>query len=400
MKKRNVYGFLLSIILFILLGSFLSHATGIEIKDAKDKKTVLEKEREKTKRLLEDFNRHKLNLADYMKKLDDELYKLNEELDELNQKISDKELDIELKKEDLKNIEDISRKQYESMKLRIQYMYERGETNIIDLLLESKNPTELLNRAEYIYRISEYDRKKLDEYEEVRNQINIAKNELEKEHENLVEIKNETDAKKESVNSLLKNKRDELSAYNKKIEDTKSELSEYDKQIRAQEATIRAIEAEIKRKEEAARKAALAAGNSYKTISLGDIRFIWPCPSSSRITSGFGVRVSPVEGASSNHMGIDIGAKTGSKIVASADGDVIISSYSAASGNYIMLNHGSGIYTVYLHCNSLTVSAGEHVKAGQQIATVGSTGYSTGPHLHFGIRVGGKYVNPSLYVSP
>lgn len=160
------------------------------------------------------------------------------------------------------------------------------------------------------------------------------------------------------------------------------------------------MEAEIKRKEEEARKAAEAAGKKYNTVSIGNIKFIWPCPSSSRVTSPFGGRSSPTEGASSNHQGMDIGASSGSNIIAAAAGEVIISTYSYSAGNYIMINHGGGVYTVYMHCSQLLASKGDKVTQGQVIAKVGSTGYSTGPHLHFGIRVNGSYVNPANYVSP
>ena len=105
-------------------------------------------------------------------------------------------------------------------------------------------------------------------------------------------------------------------------------------------------------------------------------------------------------GASTDHKGIDIGASTGSDIVAAASGTVIISTYSVSAGNYIMIDHGGGVFTVYMHCSQLLASVGDKVSQGQVIAKVGSTGYSTGPHLHFGIRSGGAYVNPLKYVSP
>ena len=123
------------------------------------------------------------------------------------------------------------------------------------------------------------------------------------------------------------------------------------------------------------------AAQTYKTVSLGDISFTWPCPASGRITSGFGGRKSPTKGASSNHQGIDISAPTGTSIVAAAAGEVVIATYSSSA-------------------SSLLVSQGQSVKKGQSIAKVGSTGYSTGSHLHFGVRVNGSYVNPTKYVSP
>ena len=172
----------------------------------------------------------------------------------------------------------------------------------------------------------------------------------------------------------------------------------------------RALAEAKKAAEEAARKAAAAGktnnstakGNtgSTTTTSTGSSSLRWPCPASGRITSGFGKRKSPTAGASSNHKGIDISASTGSSIVAAAGGTVSIATYSYSAGNYVVVNHGNGLSTVYMHCSQLLVSAGDTVKAGQTIAKVGSTGYSTGSHLHFAVRKNGSYVNPSSYVSP
>lgn len=132
--------------------------------------------------------------------------------------------------------------------------------------------------------------------------------------------------------------------------------------------------------------------------SAGVGGFVWPCPSSYTISSDFGGRESPTAGASSNHMGIDIAAGTGTPIVAAASGTVIISQYSPSAGNYVTISHGNGLCTVYMHASALYVSAGQRVSAGETIAAVGSTGYSTGPHLHFGVTLNGSYVNPHSYV--
>ena len=147
----------------------------------------------------------------------------------------------------------------------------------------------------------------------------------------------------------------ELNSYNSKIAASAGSLSELEKDIAAQEDKIKAIEAEIRRKEEEAKKAALAAGQKYNTVSIGNINFIWPCPSSSRITSSFGDRESPTEGASSSHQGVDIGASTGSSILAAASGTVTISTYSYSAGNYIMINHGGGVSTVYMHLSLIHI---------------------------------------------
>ena len=270
----------------------------------------------------------------------------------------------------------------------------------MDVLLDAGSISDFLNRTEYISEISKYDREKLDEYVMAKDTVEKKKAELEYEHSELVSMEEATQAKQASVETLMNEKTAELESYEAQIDSAENEISEYEKDIKAQEEKIQAIEAEIRRQEEEARKKAEAEGKKYNTVSIGDISFIWPCPSSSRITSQFGGRSSPTEGASTNHKGVDIGASSGSDILAAASGTVTISTYSVSAGNYIMIDHGGGISTVYMHCSSLLVSAGEKVTQGQVIAKVGSTGYSTGPHLHFGIRADGAYVNPLQYVSP
>ena len=192
---------------------------------------------------------------------------------------------------------------------------------------------------------------------------------------------------------------DELIVF-RQIAGAKQDLEQYQADLEAQEQRMRQIEEEMRRREEEARKKAQEEGKTYTTADLGNISFKWPCPASSRITSQFGDRESPTEGASSNHKGIDIGAASGSDILAAASGTVVIATYSYSAGNYIMIDHGGGVSTVYMHCSQLLAAEGDEVSQGQVIAKVGSTGYSTGPHLHFGIRSDGSYVNPLNYVSP
>lgn len=381
-------------------GVFPAYATKKDVEDAKKKVSAIEEEKKKVEASLKDLEGLKSDAAAYVKRLDGDLENLNQELDSLAGQIADKEADIAVTGQELEQARQTEEKQYADMKLRIKYMYERGDTSYIDMLLQSEDMAQLMNRAEYIKKISQYDRKKMDEYVATKEAIAAQEQALKDDREELLELQDSTEAKQQSVETLLSEKSKELKNFESQIHAAEGQLGEYEKDLKAQESRIKQLEAEIKRKEEEARKAAEAAGKSYKTVNLGDISFIWPCPSSSRITSGFGGRSSPTEGASSNHQGIDIGASSGSAIVAAASGTVVVSTYSYSAGNYIMINHGGGVYTVYMHCSQLLASEGQEVKQGQTIAKVGSTGYSTGPHLHFGIRSGGRYVNPQAYVSP
>lgn len=394
----------------VLATPLSAQATKSGLSDAKNKKTALEAEKKKTEQELKNLEGLKSDTTAYVKKLDSSLESIGNELSKLNDDIDAKEKQIDTTKQELSEAKETEKSQYESMKLRIKYMYEKGDSTYVDLLMEAGSLSELLSKAEYITKISSYDRQKLDEYAATKEKIAEKEKALKEEHAELLNLQNETEAKQASVEKLLAAKQTELQNYETKIASAEGQISEYAKSIEAQENQIKSIEAEIKRKEEEARKkaeeekkkaaAANKAAQTYKTVSLGDISFTWPCPASGRITSGFGGRKSPTKGASSNHQGIDISAPTGTSIVAAAAGEVVIATYSSSAGNYVMISHGGGVYTVYMHASSLLVSQGQSVKKGQTIAKVGSTGYSTGSHLHFGVRVNGSYVNPTKYVSP
>lgn len=395
-------------------------ATKKDVSSAKDKKSALEQEKKKTEEAIKSLQGLKSNTESYVKELDTKMNDLQSQVTKLENNISSKQKSIDETAVKLEEAQKTEKKQYASMKMRIKYMYEKGDSSYLNLLLEARSLSELLNRAEYVSKISEYDRKMLDQYVATKESIADSKKKLETEKAELQEMKTQTEAKQDSVQLLLNEKNKELQNVNAQIGEKSAQAKAYEDDIKAQEAKIVQMEAEIKKKEaeeaakkaaeEAARKAAAAGktnnstakGNtgSTTTISTGSSSLRWPCPASGRITSGFGKRKSPTAGASSNHKGIDISASTGSSIVAAAGGTVSIATYSYSAGNYVVVNHGNGLSTVYMHCSQLLVSAGDTVKAGQTIAKVGSTGYSTGSHLHFAVRKNGSYVNPSSYVSP
>ncbi len=399
MKTRRICALVLAVLLAVR-APVPAYASRQDVEAAKKKASSLEEEKKKVETVLKELQGLKNDAAAYVEKLDKELEALTMELEDLAEQITVKAAEIQEAGRQLEEAKKTERKQYASMKLRIKYMYERGNTSLLDILFEAGSLVQLMNRAEYIQKISEYDKQKMDEYVATRELVAAHEETLRQEHENLLMLEEATEAKQQSVETLLAEKTRELKNFENRIDVAQGQISEYERDIRAQEERVKQLEAEIRRKEEEARKAAEAAGKSYKTVNLGDIRFTWPCPSSTRITSGFGARSSPTAGASSDHKGMDIGAATGSGIVAAAAGTVVIATYSYSAGNYVMINHGGGVYTVYMHCSQLLVKEGQQVNSGQTIAKVGSTGYSTGPHLHFGIRARGEYVDPARYVSP
>ncbi len=375
-----------------------------KIGDNKEKIDALKKEQEKVNAAISSIKDLKANTTAAIRTLDQNMSDIEKELDTINSYITQKEKDIAFTREELNKATQQQSDQYASTKLRIKFMYEKGTTSFIDLILTSKNWAELLNRAEYISQITQYDRKKLDEYAAIRQKVVDTETQLNNEQAELLSMKEEATAKQQSIQKLLNAKNQELANYNHKLKSeqekaigAQNKIDDLQAEIKKQEANIAAMEKEIERQEAEARKKAEAEGKTYKTRTLSG-GLIWPCPASSRITSTFGSRESPTEGASSYHKGIDIGAATGSKVIAAASGEVVIATYSASAGNYVMISHGSGVYTVYMHMSSIAVSEGQEVSQGQTIGAVGSTGYSTGSHLHFGVRKNGSYVDPMSYV--
>lgn len=365
-----------------------SKAASTSLKEAEKEKEALEQELKEAKQAVADLKESKGNVEEKLAALNTRLMNISERITALEGQLEEKNHDILETKNQLEEAKQVQDQQYEDMKLRIQFMYENSQTTYIQLLLEAKDITSLLNSVEYISEIQRYDRQKLQEYTEMVEYIAGVEEQLEQDYEDLQGMKASVEEEKAAVAVLMKQKETELASLANDITDAQSEADYYAAEIQAQEELI----AEIKRIE--AEKAAAGKENHPYTGGV----FTWPCPSSTRVTSDYGPRTSPTGGASTNHKGIDIGAAGGADIVAAAAGTVTSAAYSSAAGNYVMIDHGGGLYTVYMHASALLVSPGQEVTAGQVIAKVGSTGISTGNHLHFGVSLNGSYVSPWSYL--
>ena len=220
-------------------------------------------------------------------------------------------------------------------------MYEKGDSLSLELLFGSDSFGDMLSKAEYIEMLSAYDRRMLDEYVAYAEYVALCKQSLEEEKEVLDEAKAAVEEEEASLNEL--------------------------------------IEAEQGRKYDGG-------------------MFTWPAPSYTRISDEYGNRMHPTLGIQKFHNGIDMAAPGGSAILAAYDGKVVAADYNGSMGNYIMIDHGDSLYTIYMHASALYVSKGAEVSKGDKIAAVGSTGRSTGNHLHFSVRLNGNYVNPRNYL--
>ena len=358
------------------------------LQEAQDEKAQLEKALKEAQSTIEDLKDSKGDIESKVTELNQQLMDISARITDLENQLTAKSEDIQETKDELAGAKEREAQQYADMKVRIQFMYENGQTSYLEALLSSRNISEFLNSADYIAQIQSYDRQKLTEYQDTVESIVNLEAQLEQEYTDLEALKSTVESNKATVAAMMRQKESELADISGDIEDAQSDADYYAAEIQAQEELIAAI----KRAE--AEKA--AAGVEEHPYTGGAFR--WPCPSSTRVTSDYGTRVSPMSGASSNHKGIDIGASAGADIIAAADGTVTAASYSSAAGNYVMIDHGGGLYTVYMHASSLLVSPGQTVSAGDVIAKVGSTGISTGSHLHFGVSLNGSYVSPWSYL--
>lgn len=358
------------------------------LQEAQDEKAQLEKALKEAQSTIEDLKDSKGDIESKVTELNQQLMDISARITDLENQLTAKSEDIQETKDELAGAKEREAQQYTDMKVRIQFMYENGQTSYLEALLSSRNISEFLNSADYIAQIQSYDRQKLTEYQDTVESIVNLEAQLEQEYTDLEALKSTVESNKATVAAMMRQKESELADISGDIEDAQSDADYYAAEIQAQEELIAAI----KRAE--AEKA--AAGVEEHPYTGGAFR--WPCPSSTRVTSDYGTRVSPMSGASSNHKGIDIGASSGADIIAAADGTVTAASYSSAAGNYVMIDHGGGLYTVYMHASSLLVSPGQTVSAGDVIAKVGSTGISTGSHLHFGVSLNGSYVSPWSYL--
>ena len=329
--------------------------------------------------------------------LENQLNGILTEMDETKAKIEAKEIEVREKEEELVQAKIDENDQYESMKKRIKYMYENGNSQFIEILCESKSIGEFLNNAEYITTISQYDRNMLTEFQQIVEAVAEQEEMLKTEYAELETLQDSLIAKQEELNQLVEGKEEELKQISADLGATQERLAQL-KEAAAAAARKQEELARLAKAQAEAQANAGSGGGAGAAVVSGNGMFTHPCPGYSRISSEFGWREAPIAGAGNNHKGMDLAAPTGTPIYAAAAGTVTTARYSSSAGNWVVINHGNGLQTYYMHASALYVSEGQSVSKGQNIAAVGSTGQSTGPHLHFQVMLNGTPVNPRNYL--
>lgn len=386
-------------LIFVVIGylsfSLVDKKYGANLEDEKKKQEQMQEELKDTHALLKELEGLKGDTEKYITKLDTRMNELADNIYDLEQSVSAQKLAIEETKVSITEAQKEIDAQYEAMKLRIQYMYENGEFSYLAMIFNSDSMAEMLNRAEYLGQITSYDREQLTKFEQAKADLDAKELKLENELANLEATLDEIEEEQNATEKLLAVKQEELSEHIHDIESTENDIQHMESDIETQKAIVAELEEiERKRKEQ-------EALNALKKLTYDGGTMTWPLPGYSRLSSYFGTRPNPFgQPTQEYHSGIDVPAPKGTKIVAAYDGEVAWSYYSSSAGNWVGIDHGDGIYTVYMHMSKRLVSEGDMVKKGDVIGLVGTTGRSTGNHLHFGVRKDGKYVDPLDWVSP
>lgn len=323
-----------------------------------------------------------------VKKLDGEADAIQSELNEIDRIIEEANTKIAEKEAEIADYEARIAENDEAFCARLRAMDESNTADYIDLLISAESISDFVSRVETIREITEFDQGIINEMISLKQGVEAGRNEL-------LNYK----AEQEEARALVQTKQNELNA---KIQEKQSYIQSLEKDINKYDSLIKekTAQEESLKKQIAAQssKSSTSSSSSGSRIVYSGGVFCWPAPSYSYISSEFGYRVHPVYGTKKYHSGLDMAAPGGSPILAAANGTVKFAGWNGGYGNCVIIDHGNGIQTLYGHSSRLLVSAGQSVTRGQKIALVGTTGTSTGNHLHFEVLNNGKATNPRPYL--
>ena len=329
------------------------------------------------------LNQEKKNLEEVqaeIRALDQKIYQSQIELQELNKELNTTKEEIATALAELEQLQKDIDKQNDDLNARLRSMYKNGDVGMLSVLFGSSSMSDFMTNMDMVERIYNADAELLAGLEDQYDVVEEQKNKLQALKDQLIVQQDAVAAKK----AALEEDWQEVDARRKEVEaDVNSLSAQYD----------------------AVKKEADAISETIKVLQSANTQYIggamcWPSQASTRITSPFGWRYLSLLGGRNYHTGVDIGAAGGTNILAANSGTVIKAGWNNSYGYMVMVDHGGGIVTLYAHSSKLLVKTGDVVARGQAIALIGSTGMSTGNHLHFEVRVNGKYQNPLNYITP
>lgn len=389
MKKRRLMVSVIAILVaLVFILTFIASVFPVgaaslstQLENAKNQKRAAQQELSEIQNKKKTAESDKAKLDYEINDLNQQISAVSAELDRTAALLSQKETELALAQEECE-------KQFNSFKNRARIMYENGPSTYIEILFSSGSFSEFMSSIEIIKNLLDYDNRILEERKAAREEIAAQKTEIET-------IKNDQETRRQTLSqmqSTLETKRASQSAVISQLESREETVRRQVEEQVAEEARIQSLINQALAAQKTSAQSASASVSGTGTMQ-------WPCPSTNRLTSRFATRQHPIDGVTKMHNGIDIAGGYGADIIAADSGTVLFSGNSSSYGKYIVISHGGGLTTLYAHCSQLLVSAGATVSRGQTIAKVGSTGKSTGPHLHFEVSLNGSRQDPLSYVS-
>jgi murein DD-endopeptidase MepM/ murein hydrolase activator NlpD len=376
----------------ISLNAGAARVTKAQIDKLKEEKKEYERKKQEIQSRINTIEYERMTEVAKKGVLDERILVTGEEIDNINETIDIYVLLIADKELEVVDAQSREHTQFELYKERVRDMEENGVISYLEIIFDSTSFTDLLARIDFVGDIMAADENRYNALQQARLDTISAKDDLEATKAEMEDEKVLLGLKYEELEAQL----EEANALIKKLDDTLEEENDLYLEVAADadkiQREINEKTEELKRQEERDRQARLAAERAKGTGVLA-----WPT-ASHQITSGFGTRLHPVYKVYRTHWGIDINAAYGAKIMAADNGTVITSTYNSSYGHYVVVSHGNGMTTLYAHMSQRKVSVGARVTKGQLIGLVGSTGVSTGPHLHFEVSVNGVRKNPVNYL--
>ncbi len=382
MNRRTVRWISIIIAAVFLLGTISSIAFELAYASSTQQKINQQQQKKnEAQQKINQANTKKAKTLAEKERLEREAGELQTKIEALDKIIAETKSNLAVEEEKLEVATNKANEKYDIFQERFRVMCEQGEVSYLEILLSAKSFGDFVDKAEIMKEISRYDKEVFDEMDEARMQIEKSRDEIVK----LKETQESSAKDLAGQKAALVAKQQEQANYIKELE---KDTAAYQKIIDEADAAMASLRASVSGSLSTSSKGAKYVGGE----------FAWPTPSCYYITSHFSPRrKNPVSGVYKRHTGTDIGASYGAAIVAANSGTVTLAGWNSGYGNCVIIDHGGGRATLYAHMSAFSVSKGQKVSKGQRIGSVGSTGNSTGPHLHFEVLINGAAVDPMQF---
>ncbi|MDO5413004.1 MAG: peptidoglycan DD-metalloendopeptidase family protein [bacterium] len=409
MNKRKIRAAMALCLSVLMMGTVVSEAipvpayavTQSQIDELKEQRNVIRAQRQEKQAIVEALEAEKADVVAQKQAMDERNMYTLQQIQLNNQEIELYDEMIAEKAAELEEAQRLENEQLERYRARVRAMEENGGYNILAIISKSDSFSDMLTAMDDVGEIMESDRQLEDAYIAARENTESVKADYEDTRAELEELKAQLKAEQEE---LEKDIEEAIQIILDLENDLENRQAEYDAIMAAEDAANATIdklvaELEAQRAAEAAAAAAAAGGSSGGGSANASGSFLWPVASYVYVSSRFGLRVHPITGKTKSHTGIDIASNQGTAVYASDGGSVTLAGWNGGYGNCIMIDHGNGYVTLYGHLSSISVSVGQTVSQGATIGAVGSTGNSTGPHLHFEVLKNGTRIDPEQFFS-